>query len=122
MSKRYYGFAIHIVVYYFGGGFVDSVGGVEEAQSEDWKEKFDAWVAGSAKRQKQEKRGPSKPTKSDEGAYAVLYVRNNAPPAVIKAAYRALSVVYHPDKGGDLEMMQRLNAAYDELKRKGVTD
>lgn len=122
VSKRYYGFALHTLRHFFGGAFIDSVGGLEEAQAEDWKEKFDVWIAGSAKRQKQEKRGAARPTKSDDGAYAVLFVRNNAPAAVIKAAYRALSVIYHPDKGGDVEMMQRLNAAYDELKHKGVTE
>jgi hypothetical protein len=33
----------------------------------------------------------------------------------LKARYRQLALDYHPDKGGNLEMMQRLNAAYLEI-------
>jgi curved DNA-binding protein CbpA len=39
----------------------------------------------------------------------------SAPPEVVKAAYRALAVLNHPDKGGETEVMQRINAAYRRL-------
>lgn len=32
----------------------------------------------------------------------------------LKAEYRRLAKVHHPDVGGDLETMQRINAQYDE--------
>lgn len=36
---------------------------------------------------------------------------------VIKKRYRELSSKHHPDHGGDLEMMKKINAAYDVLKK-----
>jgi hypothetical protein len=38
---------------------------------------------------------------------------------VLKAAYKKAAVANHPDKGGDLDSMKKINAAYDRLK--GVT-
>lgn len=34
----------------------------------------------------------------------------------LKAAYKKAAVANHPDKGGDLESMKKINAAYDRLK------
>jgi hypothetical protein len=41
--------------------------------------------------------------------------RCNQPPArpVVEAAYRKLAALHHPDKGGDEELMKRLNRARD---------
>lgn len=55
-------------------------------------------------------------------AYAVLWLRPGAPPAVVRAAYRALAARHHPDAGGDPGVMRRLNAAYAALDRAGATD
>ena len=49
------------------------------------------------------------------GPWAVLYLVPGAPPEVIKAVYRALSQQYHPDRGGDVDKMQELNAAMAAL-------
>ena len=35
----------------------------------------------------------------------------------LKAKYRKLSVLYHPDKGGQLEKMQEINEEYNMLKQ-----
>ena len=35
----------------------------------------------------------------------------------LKAAYKRAAVQHHPDKGGDLSTMQRINAAYDKLSK-----
>jgi hypothetical protein len=35
---------------------------------------------------------------------------------VVKAAHRDLVKLHHPDRGGDLETMQTVNAAFDLLK------
>lgn len=51
--------------------------------------------------------------------YESLKVTEDAPPEVIRAAYRALSLKYHPDRcGGSAQsqrMMQSLNEAYAVL-------
>jgi hypothetical protein len=49
-------------------------------------------------------------------AYATLWLRPGAPWPVIKAAFRALANTHHPDKGGDGNMMQRVNAAHALLR------
>jgi len=61
--------------------------------------------------------GPHVATVSDyESEYLTLFVIPAAPPEVVKAAYRALSKLYHPDKGGDTTTMQRINEAYSHLE------
>lgn len=49
--------------------------------------------------------------------YRLLFVQPEAPPEVIKAAWRAMMSTLrgHPDLGGDPEMAARLNAAYEVL-------
>lgn len=53
-------------------------------------------------------------TTSDD--WALFHLRPTAPRALLDAAYRELSKIHHPDKGGDIVMMQKLNAAYLRLK------
>ena len=45
----------------------------------------------------------------------ILNVRHDADHAVVKAAYHALAKRHHPDQGGDMIAMQRVNAAYDYM-------
>jgi hypothetical protein len=47
--------------------------------------------------------------------HATLFVTSDAPVEVIRAAYRALAQLHHPDVGGDSERMQAINVAYDDL-------
>jgi len=47
--------------------------------------------------------------------YRVLHVQADAPPEVIKASYRALIGVHHPDHGGDHQVATLLNEAYAVL-------
>jgi curved DNA-binding protein CbpA len=51
--------------------------------------------------------------------YDNLKVTRDAPPEVIRAAYRSLTLKYHPDRNGDNDdtarIMRILNAAYDVL-------
>jgi hypothetical protein len=46
--------------------------------------------------------------------FAALYLLPSAPVEVVKAAYRALATLHHPDHGGDVEKMKIINAAYSE--------
>jgi curved DNA-binding protein CbpA len=47
--------------------------------------------------------------------YEVLQVSPRADPEVIRAAYRILARKYHPDHGGDAQLMIALNDAWDVL-------
>lgn len=47
--------------------------------------------------------------------YATLQVHPKAVDAVIAKAYRELCKVYHPDAGGSVDQMRRLNEAYEVL-------
>ena len=57
---------------------------------------------------------PPKPRTSDP--YTALWLLPGAPPEVVKAAYKALATLHHPDKpGGDDERMRAINSAYQQL-------
>ena len=49
--------------------------------------------------------------------WSTLWLLPGAPREVIRAAFRALARLHHPDIGGDTAAMQRITAAYDELMR-----
>jgi hypothetical protein len=48
--------------------------------------------------------------------FATLHLLPTAPPELIKAAYRTLASLTHPDHGGDELKMKRLNLAYEKLR------
>ncbi len=48
-------------------------------------------------------------------AYDTLYLRPGAPLPLVRAAYRALAKMYHPDAGGDTRKMSEINNAYHLL-------
>jgi hypothetical protein len=63
--------------------------------------------------------GPeSKPTTPSAltNPHSVLYLLPNAPEPVIRAAYKALAKMNHPDIGGDPERMKLINWAYEQLE------
>lgn len=47
--------------------------------------------------------------------YHILGLSNIASMDKIKAAYRRLALVHHPDRGGSLNKMVEINAAYEYL-------
>jgi DnaJ-class molecular chaperone len=47
--------------------------------------------------------------------YATLGVSKTATPDEIKRAFRKLASQHHPDKGGDTQKFQEIQAAYDTL-------
>jgi len=54
--------------------------------------------------------------------FDVLYITTDAPQVVIKAAYKALVSVHHPDVGGNVKDFQKIDDAYKrilKLKDKG---
>ena len=49
--------------------------------------------------------------------YGVLGLANFAPMESVKDSHRALALKHHPDRGGDLKVMQSINEAYNFLKQ-----
>jgi hypothetical protein len=59
---------------------------------------------------------PARPKPKAVDPYVTLHLLPSAPPEVVKAAYKALATLHHPDKpGGDGERMRVINAAYRRL-------
>lgn len=86
-----------------------------------WQSKWNRWLSSDdAGPGQKDEGGGTAPASS--GPYAVLCVTPDAPPEVIKASYKALSKIFHPDKGdnGDEERMAEINSAMDELKGAGI--
>lgn len=44
--------------------------------------------------------------------FNILHLLDNAPLQVVSAAYRALAVLYHPDRGGNTSQFQEISDAY----------
>jgi hypothetical protein len=53
---------------------------------------------------------------STQEAEGILGLSGEYDPADVKKAYRHMSKIHHPDKGGDNEMMKKVNAAWKTLK------
>jgi hypothetical protein len=52
-----------------------------------------------------------------ERAYRILHLLPTAPPEVVRAAYKALALLLHPDTGGDEEAFKHLQKAYEVLTK-----
>lgn len=50
--------------------------------------------------------------------YATLHLLPSAPAEVVKAVYRTLAKLKHPDAGGTTADMQHINAAYERIDEK----
>ncbi len=50
--------------------------------------------------------------------YHVLHLQPTAPPELVEVAYRCLSRLYHPDRGGNHETMTAINAAVSVIRRR----
>lgn len=48
-------------------------------------------------------------------SWSKLWLIEGAPLEVVRASYKALAQIYHPDRGGDLGIMQTINGAYKEI-------
>ncbi len=56
---------------------------------------------------------PPPPPQSIASPFQTLYLLPNAPPEVIKAAYKALAKIHHPDARGSSEKMIEINRAFE---------
>uniref|UniRef100_A0A6M3K3A3 Chaperone n=1 Tax=viral metagenome TaxID=1070528 RepID=A0A6M3K3A3_9ZZZZ len=50
-----------------------------------------------------------------EDAWSKLWLLPGAPLEVVRATYKALAMLYHPDRGGDDAVMKLINGAYKEI-------
>ena len=50
--------------------------------------------------------------------HAALYLLPGAPWSVVQAAYRALAMLVHPDRGGSHQTMVDVNRAYETLQKR----
>jgi hypothetical protein len=53
------------------------------------------------------------PSQSIASPFQTLYLLPNAPPEVVKASYKALAKIYHPDLRGSNEKMIQINRAFE---------
>ena len=76
---------------------------------------------GSRRNSSHSRSNPNPFSKIANSPYETLFLMVEAPSEVIKAAYKALSLLYHPDRGGDIKKMQELNNSYNQIKKqKGI--
>lgn len=64
--------------------------------------------------------GNTSQTSSGGSDHQTLYLTPEAPEQVVKAAYKALAILLHPDRSSDpnaTRQMQNVNAAYDRIKK-----
>ncbi len=55
------------------------------------------------------------PPQSIASPFQTLYLLPNAPPEVVKAAYKALAKIHHPDARGNSEKMIEINRAFEVI-------
>jgi hypothetical protein len=55
------------------------------------------------------------PAQSIASPFQTLYLLPNAPPEVVKAAYKALAKIHHPDARGSSEKMIEINRAFEVI-------
>ena len=93
--------------------------------SADAKDAFDAWLNAAPYVCDAKVEWEAEKTKSAAGerkqtslltAHATLHLLPSAPPELIRAAFKCLAQLHHPDKpGGDVRAMQKINEAYRRL-------
>jgi hypothetical protein len=81
---------------------------------EAMEDEYDAEAVWDGEKREHANAPKSEPLKMID-AYKTLCVVPGCPPALVKAAYRCLAQIHHPDKGGSSEAMQKINEAYRRL-------
>jgi len=69
------------------------------------------------KRERQQRKPAPPPPRGVMNPYRLLGIKSGATLPEIKKAYRALALKHHPDHGGDIELMKRINLAYEKLTK-----
>jgi hypothetical protein len=61
---------------------------------------------------------PPPPPPQNHGPWETLYLIPTAPARIVDTVYRELMRMHHPDKGGNVLLCQRINAAYAALTKR----
>lgn len=80
----------------------------------DWYE--DVHVAYFERQRQQSQNSTGTPSRPVE-PWATLHLLPTAPKPLVRAVYLELMKIHHPDKGGDTAITQKINAAFDELRK-----
>jgi hypothetical protein len=89
----------------------------------DW-ERLDEWISEMrsvyAVETEYDNEQPSRPPppQSIASPFQTLYLLPNAPPEVVKASYKALAKIHHPDARGNSEKMIEINRAFEIITQK----
>jgi hypothetical protein len=59
----------------------------------------------------------ARPHYDPQSDHSVLHLLPSAPQELVKAAYRCLALLNHPDRGGDTATMQKINSAFTRLTK-----
>ncbi|MDQ3694291.1 MAG: hypothetical protein M3464_11775 [Chloroflexota bacterium] len=78
------------------------------------------WFPDVRWRRRTESRPAPTPIRALDQAFADLHLLPSAPPTLVEAAFRTMAKTAHPDKGGNEELMRRLNAAVETLRDRRV--
>ena len=73
------------------------------------------WLEGETYEDPEAEWTPPKPKPKAVDPYVTLHLLPSAPPELIRVAFKCLAQIHHPDKGGETEVMQRINDAYRRL-------
>jgi hypothetical protein len=66
---------------------------------------------------RQEQKWQPPPPQNLASPFQTLHLLPSAPPEVVKASYKALARIYHPDMQGDTAKMVEINRAYETLSQ-----
>jgi hypothetical protein len=91
------------------GARVEWIGGATDSDSESYADYEPEWTPPPPP--------PPRPPRSKAlDPHATLWLLPGAPPELVRAAFKCLATIYHPDKPtGDEEKMKELNSAYRRL-------
>ena len=83
--------------------------------SSEARDELDCWL----KRMAQRKAIIDRQREADPKAspYTILHLLPTAPPELVKSAYKTLSLLHHPDRGGSHDRQIALNEAFENISR-----
>lgn len=85
------------------------------SQSSQWRDWWERFYKEQQERESKKSESKKSESTAQSSLYTILQIEPTTDKKVIKAAYRKLVLVYHPDRGGSEEKFKELTAAYEKL-------